>query len=313
LRNALFEKWSVLDVLGRIYVAEEGIHAQLSVPEVHFDGFLNVLEAYPELKDMPFKLALDEPTFSFLKLTIKVKKQIVMDGLSPKDYDLSDIGMHLEPPEFQKMLDEPDAVIVDMRNHYESAIGHFEGAICPSVDTFREALPVVRDLLKEDLSKKVLLYCTGGIRCEKASAYLKHHGFKNVYQLSGGIIRYADYVRETGVDSQFKGKTFVFDERRAETVTHDVLAKCVQCGTSCDRYLNCANEMCNLLFIQCETCEEKMGKCCSRGCFKIASLPEVERRSYRREHQKPQTYERYQKSLHPRQEAAVHEKFRKSS
>lgn len=298
LRNELFEKWSALGVLGRIYVAHEGINAQFSVPETHFDEFVNSLEDYSELAAMPLKIALEEPTFSFFKLAIKVKKQIVMDGLSSQDYDLSNIGTHLEPAEFHSMIHQPDTVVVDMRNHYESVIGRFEGAVCPPADTFREALPMVRDLLKEDLTKKVLLYCTGGIRCEKASAYLKHHGFKNVYQLSGGIIRYAEYARETGMDSQFKGKNFVFDDRRAEKVTEDVLAQCAQCAGSCDRYVNCANEMCNLLFIQCEACEVRLMKCCSDACIKIASLADLERRRYRRSHQKPQTHEKYCKSLH---------------
>src|SRR5690606_38175713 len=122
--------------------------------------------------------------------------------------------------------EKKDTLVVDMRNHYESEVGHFENAICPDVDTFREALPKVADELKGQKDKNVLLYCTGGIRCEKASAYFKHQGFQKVYQLHGGIIQYAHEIKEKGLPSKFKGKNFVFDERVGERITADVLSEC---------------------------------------------------------------------------------------
>ena len=129
-----------------------------------------------------------------------------------------------------------------MRNHYESEIGRFKGAICPETETFREELPVVKKLLEGKERKKILLYCTGGIRCEKTSAYLKHYGFTDVNQLHGGII---DYVRQlkqdTSLKNNFQGRNFVFDERRGERVSNDIISDCHQCGSACDVHVNCKN------------------------------------------------------------------------
>ena len=128
---------------------------------------------------------------------------------------------------------------------------------------------MVKDILKGKEDKKILLYCTGGIRCEKASAYLKHHGFNDVNQLHGGIIEYARQIKSKGLESKFKGKNFVFDERMGERITDDVISRCYQCGSLCDSHYNCANDGCHLLFIQCETCREKFEACCSDECQKI--------------------------------------------
>lgn len=299
LRDKLHAEWSHLGVLGRVYLAQEGINAQICVPEVNFEKFIQALEAYPEFKSMPLKLALEEKGHSFSKLTLKVKSQIVADGLEPGQYDIADVGTHLDPEGFNALMEKSETLVVDMRNHYESAIGRFEGAICPDADTFREELPMVRALLQGKEEQDILLYCTGGIRCEKASAYLKHHGFKRVYQLHGGIIHYAQTVRQKGLDSKFKGKNFVFDERRAERITEDVLSQCHQCGAPSDEHVNCGNEMCNLLFIQCDSCHERWGGCCTPECLDIAQIPEEERRKLRKTCQKPTNLEHYRKSLRP--------------
>ncbi len=280
-RNELYQAWRDLGILGRTYLAHEGINAQINVPEPRWDDFVEYLESMEELKSMPLKIAVEEPSESFLKLIIKVKRKIVADGLDDNAFDVTNVGKHLDPEEFHKALDDPNIVVVDMRNHYESEIGHFEGAICPDSDTFREELPMTLDLLKDKKDKKVLLYCTGGIRCEKASAYLRHHGFEDVNQLHGGIIHYTHEIHRKGLSSKFKGKNFVFDERVGERITDDILSECHQCGEPCDTHTNCLNDACHLLFIQCEKCREKFSGCCTHKCQEIAKLPKEEQKKLR--------------------------------
>lgn len=266
-RDELFVKWSSLDVLGRIYVATEGINAQLSVPAPHFDEFRAFLDTYPFMKGIRLNVAIEHDNKSFLKLTIKVRKKIVADGLDDDTFDPSDCGTHLDAPTFNKLMEDPDTIVVDMRNHYESEIGHFTNAVTPEVTTFRESLPIIHDMLeahKED--KKILMYCTGGIRCEKASAYFKHKGFKQVYQLEGGIINYARQIQALGLESKFIGKNFVFDNRLGERITDDVIAHCHQCGKPCDTHTNCKNDACHKLFIQCDECAAEMNGCCCESC-----------------------------------------------
>ena len=184
---------------------------------------------------------------------------------------------------FNELIEDPDTLLVDMRNHYESEIGHFKNAITPDVDTFRDSLDLIEQELSEfKESKKLVMYCTGGIRCEKASAYYKHKGFKHVYQLEGGIIDYTRQVNARGLENKFMGKNFVFDHRRGERITDDVIAQCHQCGEPCDTHVNCANEACHLLFIQCESCAEKMDQCCSQECKEIHALPEEEQKELRK-------------------------------
>jgi UPF0176 protein len=280
-RNQLFTEWEALGCLGRIYIAEEGINAQMNVPEPMWEQFVEALYARPEFKDVPFKHAVEDPSESFWKLTIKIKDKIVADGLNDETFDASDVGQHLNALEFHEKLSQPDVVCVDMRNFYESEVGHFEGAITPDCATFREELPMVKEQLAEQKDKEILLYCTGGIRCEKASSYLRHHGFKNVSQLHGGIIEYAHQVKAQGLDSKFKGKNYVFDGRTAERITEDVLSNCHQCGEGCDTHINCANLACNSLFIQCQNCEAAHHGTCSDDCKVMALLPIEEQREKR--------------------------------
>ena len=214
LRDHLYDNWKELEVLGRIYIAEEGINAQLSVPECNLKDFVKNVNSYSYFKDIPFKIAVEDDGKSFFKLTIKIRNQIVADGLSINDYDVTNVGDHLSAKQWNDAIDH-GATIVDMRNHYESEIGKFKGAICPDVETFKEELPLVKDLLKGKETEPILLYCTGGIRCEKTSAYLKHHGFEDVSQLHGGIIDYTRQLNENkDLENKFIGKNFVFDERR---------------------------------------------------------------------------------------------------
>jgi len=280
-RNKLFTEWEALGCLGRIYVAKEGINAQMNVPEPVWDEFVASLHAWPEFKDVPFKHAVEDPTEAFWKLTLKIKDKVVADGLNDDTFDASDVGQHLSALEFHKKLEEPDVVCVDMRNFYESEVGHFEGAITPDCATFREELPMVKDQLKDQKDKEVLLYCTGGIRCEKASSYLRHHGFKKVSQLHGGIIEYAHQIKNLGLESKFKGKNYVFDGRTAERITEDVLSNCHQCGVPCDTHVNCSNLACNLLFIQCGDCANIHHGSCTTDCESMALLPLEKQREIR--------------------------------
>ena len=274
LRDKLFLEWNALDVLGRIYVSYEGINAQLSVPSENFFALKDQLDTISFLKDIRLNVAIEQHNKSFLKLKVKVRNKIVADGLEDATFDVTDIGVHLNAEAFNKMLANPDTVCVDMRNHYESEIGYFEGALTPDVDTFRDSLDIIEEDLKDHKEdKNLLMYCTGGIRCEKASAYYKHKGFKNVFQLEGGIIEYTRQVQAEGIENKFIGKNFVFDHRRAEKITADVVSNCHQCGAACNTHTNCANEGCHLLFIQCDACSEKMENTCSIDCQETIQLP----------------------------------------
>ncbi|MDG1775287.1 MAG: rhodanese-related sulfurtransferase [Flavobacteriaceae bacterium] len=282
-RDYLFIHWNDLEVLGRIYVAHEGINAQLSVPAIHFNAFKAHLDSITFLENVRLNIAIEQDNFSFLKLKVKVRHKIVADGLNDASFDVTNIGVHLDAEKFNDIIEDPNTVLVDMRNHYESEIGHFKNAITPDVDTFRDSL----DLIEEDLrahkeDKNLVMYCTGGIRCEKASAYYKHKGFKNVFQLEGGIIEYTRQVENKGLENKFIGKNFVFDHRRAERISEDVIAHCHQCGNSCDTHVNCANEACHLLFIQCPTCANAMDDCCSDACKEVHNLPFEEQKALRK-------------------------------
>ena len=273
-RDQLYQRWEALGVLGRTYVAKEGINAQISVPRNQLNAFQADLESISFLKDIRLNFAVEEPQKAFIKLIIKVRPKIVADGLDDESFDASNGGKHLNAEEFNSLTEQEDTVVVDMRNHYESEVGHFDGAICPDVDTFRDSLPIVEDILDEHREKHIIMYCTGGIRCEKASAWFKHRGFEKIYQLEGGIIKYAHDVKAKGLPNKFIGKNFVFDERLGERISDDVIAHCHQCGAACDTHTNCENVMCNHLFIQCENCGAKYEGCCSEECQEIIHLPE---------------------------------------
>ena len=283
LRDHLFLNWDQLEVLGRIYVANEGINAQLSVPAENFNAFKKHLDSISFLKNVRLNIAVEQDNKSFLKLKVKVRDKIVADGLNDNSFDVTSIGVHLKAKDFNAMLADPNTVCVDMRNHYESEIGHFNGAVLPDVDTFRDSLDIIEEDLKDNKEdKNLLMYCTGGIRCEKASAYYKYKGFKNVYQLEGGIIEYTRQVKAEGLENQFLGKNFVFDHRRAERISDDVVSNCHQCGTPCDAHINCENAACHLLFIQCKACAEKMENCCSDACKEVTQLTFEEQKELRK-------------------------------
>jgi UPF0176 protein len=274
LRNRLFIHWNELDVLGRIYVAYEGINAQLSLPAENFEAFKKHLDTIIFLENVRLNIAIEQDNKSFLKLKVKVRDKIVADGLDDSTFDVTKIGIHVDAEKFNELMDDPDVVLLDMRNHYESEIGHFKNAITPDVDTFRDSLDLIEhDLRDHKEDKKLVMYCTGGIRCEKASAYYKHKGFQQVYQLEGGIIEYTRQVQNKKLENKFLGKNFVFDQRRGERISDDVIAQCHQCGKNCDTHENCANKACHLLFLQCEDCAKAMDHCCSNNCKETHALP----------------------------------------
>jgi UPF0176 protein len=282
-RNHLFIHWNEMDVLGRIYVAQEGINAQLSVPAENFNIFKEHLDSISFLENVRLNIAIEQDNLSFLKLKVKVRNKIVADGLNDNSFDVTNKGIHVDAERFNELIEDPDTVLVDMRNHYESEIGHFKNAVTPDVDTFRDSLDIIeRDLADHKKDKKLVMYCTGGIRCEKASAYYKHKGFEQVYQLEGGIIEYARQVENKNLENKFRGKNFVFDHRRGERISNDVISNCHQCGEACDEHVNCANEACHLLFIQCKSCAEKMNECCSDACKAVHELPFEEQKALRK-------------------------------
>jgi len=271
LRDDLFLECSKLKILGRIYISLEGINAQISIPNPKINQFKKYLNKNNLFKNIQLKFAIQEG-LSFLKLVIKIKNEIVAYKIPDDEYNMNKVGNHLDYKEYNKAIDK-GATIVDMRNYYEGEIGKFKGAIIPDVDNSRHLLPEVKRLLINKKNEKVLLYCTGGIRCEKASAYLIHHGFKDVNQLKGGIIQYANDVHDNNEKSKFIGKNFVFDHRLGEKITDDVISSCHQCENPADSHTNCLNQACHILFIQCSKCEKKYTGCCSKECSDFIKLP----------------------------------------
>lgn len=299
LRDELYKEWSDLNVFGRIYLAKEGVNAQMSIPEENWEAFVEQLNKHKIFEKMPFKIAVEDDGKSFYKLMVKVRKKIVGDGLDDGTFDVTNVGKHLSAEEFNQAMEQEGTIVVDMRNHYESEVGHFEGAVCPEADTFREELPMVEDMLQDKKDNKLLLYCTGGIRCEKASAYFKSKGFNDVNQLHGGIIDYVRQIKENKLENKFKGKNFVFDERLGERITEEIISECHQCGKPCDTHTNCANDDCHLLFIQCEECKEKYNGCCTPNCQEIAALPIEEQRKMRKGKVKDDAHAVYKSRLRP--------------
>ncbi|MEX0769311.1 MAG: rhodanese-related sulfurtransferase [Balneolaceae bacterium] len=251
-----------LGVKGRVYISEEGINGTLGGTPEQVSRYKTWLRSIEGFENTGFKTDQNE-SLPFSKLICKVRDEIVsihVDGLDPEEG-----GRYLEPSEWRKMMEsERDFVMIDVRNDYESRIGHFEGAITPKVDKFYE-FPDWLDRVEIPKDKKILMYCTGGIRCEKFSVLMKQKGWKDVNQLHGGILRYA---REEG-GKHYKGKCFVFDDRLVVPVNKESLepiARCDITGKPADSYINCANMECNKLFVCSEEGAQIMEGCCSEEC-----------------------------------------------
>ncbi len=265
-RDELYLRLSQMQVFGRIYVAGEGINAQVSVPQNSFEAFEKYVREHRFIGDVLLNRAIEDNGHSFIMLKVMVKHKILSDGLDNSTFDIYNVGEHLDAEEYNRRINEPGTVVVDLRNHYEHEVGHFENAILPMVETYKESVPIIIKMLEDQKPENIMLYCTGGIRCEKFSAYLRHRGFKNVFQLKGGVINYARQVKEKDLESRFIGKNFVFDERLGERITPHIIAKCHQCGQPADTHVNCAWDPCHKLFIQCEVCREKYHGCCCDDC-----------------------------------------------
>lgn len=281
-RDELYAALDTLKVFGRIYVAQEGINAQISVPASNFEALKAFLYSIEPLNGLRLNIAVDDDGKSFWILKIKVREKIVADGIQDPRFDMANRGKYVNAEEFNQLTEDPDTIVIDMRNHYEYEVGHFQNAIEVPSDTFREQLPMAAEMMQDAKDKNIIMYCTGGIRCEKASAYMLHQGFKNVYHLEGGIIHYANHVKAKGLPNKFKGKNFVFDDRLGERISDEIIAHCHQCGKPADTHVNCVNEGCHLLFIQCDACKEKYEGCCSTACQEVIHLPVAEQEQLRK-------------------------------
>ena len=280
-RNTLYKAFHALDVFGRIYLAHEGINAQVSVPKENFEVFKSYVYSIEPLHGLRLNVAVDDDGKSFYALDIKVRNKIVADGITDPLFDMANKGRYVNAEEFNQLASDPDTIIIDMCNHYEFEVGHFENAIEIPSDTFREQLPMAVDMMKDKSVRTIIMYCTGGIRCEKASAYMLHEGFKNVFHLEGGIINYVNNVKEKKLKNKFHGKNFVFDQRLGERITDEIIAHCHQCGKEADTHVNCVNDACHLLFIQCDACNQKYEGCCSKECQETIHLSLEEQKTRR--------------------------------
>ena len=284
----------------QLFIATEGINAQVSIPIDNWNSFINILNSYIEFENIFINSAIQNNNNSFIKLIVRIKDKIVADGLKNEELDLSNTGNSLSASEFNMAMEKSDSIIVDIRNYYESEVGHFDDAICPDADTFKELLPLVKNMLKGKEKNKLLLYCTGGIRCEKASAYLKHNHFQDVNQLKGGIISYAEQIKEKNLKNKFKGKNFVFDARMGENITSDIISQCHQCNAPSNRHTNCNNQACHILFIQCKKCNIDLHGCCSKECHSIANKSIEEQKEIRKNPLQAAPLRQYQKGTKPR-------------
>ena len=281
-RNVLYKELSSLGVLGRIYLAQEGINAQISVPTGKLESLRAYLYAIEPLNGLRLNVAVDDDGKSFYVLDIKVRNKIVADGINDPAFDMSRKGGYVNAERFNELTNDPDTIVIDMRNHYEFEVGHFEGAIEIPSDTFRDQLPMAVEMMRPYQDKNIIMYCTGGIRCEKASAYMLHEGFNNVFHLEGGIINYTNQVKDAGLSNKFHGKNFVFDQRLGERITEEIIAKCHQCGKPADTHVNCVNDACHLLFIQCEECKTQFEGCCSKECVDFIHLSPEQQKEKRK-------------------------------
>jgi UPF0176 protein len=300
-RDELYRAFNAMKVFGRIYIATEGINAQISVPTHNFEVFKDFLYSYKHLNGIRLNIAVNDNGKSFWVLKIKVRDKIVADGIEDPNFSMENKGKYVNAQQMNQLLESPDTVVIDMRNHYEFEVGHFDNAIEIPSDTFREQLPMAAEMMKDKKDQNIIMYCTGGIRCEKASAYMLHQGFKNVFHLEGGVIHYANKVKEAGLESKFKGKNFVFDDRLGESITEDVIAKCHQCGKPADTHTNCKNDACHLLFIQCEDCASTFDGCCTTECKEVYHLPIEEQEALRKGVKKGiQVFNKSKQRLRPR-------------
>jgi UPF0176 protein len=270
LQETILTKCQEIGLKGRILLATEGINGSVSGSEEQVQTFQKYLQSFEQFRDIEFK---DEETMHhpFKKMNIKLRKEICNFG---QNVDLKEKGKYLEPHELLEWYKSgKQFTIMDARNNYESKIGRFKNAITPNIETFRE-FPKAIDALKGKEEEEVVIYCTGGIRCEKASAYLKQQGFKNVYHIHGGIIKFI----QTCPNTVWEGANFVFD-RRIVVPSENPITNCEICNTPHDQYVNCKNPTCDKFTILCPDCKQKMNGCCSEKCKEEHALIVIQKRT----------------------------------
>ncbi len=274
-REDQFELCSRLGLKGRILIGSEGLNGTIGGDEEGINEYMKVTATYPEFNDIEWKISYSEEE-PFPKLRVVVRDEIVS---LRTPVSVKHKAPYIEPQDLRKVLDEngDEIILIDARNNYESKIGKFKNAITPDIDNFREWSEFV-DSIEDLKDKPIVTYCTGGIRCEKASAYLVEKGFKNVRQLHGGIVRYGE---ETG-GKDFEGSCYVFDSRihvPVNSINPEIITECEHCNKKVARYINCCNAKCNKQFICCEECDVKFEGGCSKDCqaksrFKVVQSEE---------------------------------------
>lgn len=271
-------KWQMelcksLGLTGRIIIASEGINGTVGGSLEKTQEYINTMEAHPLFGGIDFKTAPGDETY-FPRMRVVVKDEIVNLGLDTKKVTTKDGGIHLSPEKVHELLnDKPeDLVILDTRNDYESRVGTFKGSITPEIKNFRELPEYIDKNIDKFKDKKVLMHCTGGVRCERATAVLQQKGVaKEIYQVEGGIHRYVEKFPE----GHFRGSNYVFDGRITEKINDDILSGCDICSVPCDFYTNCLNAVCNKQFLSCEPCIAKMQETCSEECLQLVKENKV--------------------------------------
>lgn len=271
-----------LNLQGRIILAHEGINGTLCGTSKETDAYKDAMDEHPLFNNIDFKESLVDGSFDYFeRLRIVIKDEVVHLGIKDEAINAENGGLHLTPQQAHHLMENAseDLLIFDARNLYESRIGTFKNALLAQIDNFRDLPEYIDQNLEQFQDKEVLMFCTGGIRCERASAYLKVKNVaKKVYQIEGGIHRYVEQFP----DGFFRGKNYVFDNRVAVKVTDDVLGNCDICNISCDVYTNCLNATCNKHFIGCKNCIEKFGNTCGEACFILISTNQATKRPFPR-------------------------------
>lgn len=268
IKNKIKYFFCKLKIFGRIYISCEGINIQANILRKYLKIFKEkIFMIHKDLKNVHINIGIDNSRMSFNTLRIKIKKNILSDGLNFRIWNKNFNSIYLDSEKVNDFLLNQKAVFIDIRNNYEHRIGHFKNAILMNTTVFREQLKKIFYYIHEYKKKKIVLYCTGGIRCEKTALWINDHGYKNVYQIKGGIIGYINDCIKKNNSIYFLGKIFVFDLRLREFCIKNILSSCDQCNRKSDYYVNCLNNKCNLLFIQCLFCSKIYQSFCSKKCY----------------------------------------------
>ncbi|VFP81520.1 rhodanese-related sulfurtransferase [Buchnera aphidicola] len=256
------------NILGRIYISKEGINGTISIPSNKYKYIKHFFKRiHSKTRRMYINYTIENKKMAFWNLKIKIKKQIVSSEIKNFYFSRNKIGIYLNAFLVNKYFFNKNFIFVDMRNSYEYEIGRFYNSLTVPSRTFREQLEKLPKFLELYKNKKIVLYCTGGVRCEKATALLKNKGFSKIYHIYGGILSYIKQVKKYNLPNYFQGKIFVFDNRLSEKITNDVFSQCINCKEYTDRiHINCLNNFCHRLFIQCKVCSVKLNSCCCLNC-----------------------------------------------